>query len=185
MFHLLLTLLMVVTPGASPAATPAAASPFTLCKSTYALCTTAECTAVPGHPTQLSCACKVRTGYSAATKACTPVQSTPQGQVVQSRYYPIKGYQTCSNNRPWALCLDAPCVVDRNDPKKATCTCTSVANKGTYAYVSRYGSSYDELLCSTGIISSATIKQIEQITNFLKSQNLLPPSPMTVATPPR
>ncbi len=38
---------------------------FKVCKSTYALCTTAPCTPVAGSKDTVACACEVKIGYSA------------------------------------------------------------------------------------------------------------------------
>lgn len=38
---------------------------FKVCESTYALCTTAACTPIAGETDTVSCACEVKTGYSA------------------------------------------------------------------------------------------------------------------------
>src|ERR1700733_13268355 len=87
----------------------AQADNFTLCKSTFALCTKALCEPIPGKTDMVSCHCIVKTGYSAGTKPCQEVKKTDAGKMVYSRYYPIKSYVVCTNNRPWAWCLDSPC----------------------------------------------------------------------------
>ncbi len=158
--------------AADTGATSTGATSFTLCKATYALCTTAACTPVAGQKGNLNCPCSVHTGYSAGTKACQPVRHTSAGNVIYSRYYPVKTYAICSNDRPWAWCLDSPCTIDKNDPSKASCTCTAATNQTPYIIVTN---SYSKATCTTGIISSATLSGIEQITKFIKSQNLLPP----------
>lgn len=91
----------------------ALASKFYACKSKFALCTTAICTPTPGKKDTVSCDCKVKTDYSAATQQCQPVKKTNEGELVYSRYYPIKSYVVCANNRPWAWCLDKPCLIDK------------------------------------------------------------------------
>src|ERR1700678_2320504 len=108
---LLLLLLMITS---FPVAT--LATTFTACKSTYALCTTALCTPVPGKKDVVSCRCNVKTGYSAGTQACQDIKKTSKGEIIYSRYYPIKSYAVCSNNRPWGWCLDSPCTIDKKDP---------------------------------------------------------------------
>ena len=136
---------------------------FTLCKSTYALCTTAPCTLVAGQKDTVSCACDVKTGYSAGTEPCQGKVETAKGTQVRSRYYPVKSYAVCTNDRPWAWCLDKPCIIDKNDPTKAACACTSVKEEGNYVIVT---SKYAASTCTTGIISSATVTQIDQVTDF-------------------
>ena len=39
---------------------------------------------------------------------------------------------------------------------------------------------YTPATCSTGVISSATVQQIEQVTNYLKKTKSLPPFPVQV-----
>jgi hypothetical protein len=145
---------------------------FKLCESTYALCTTAPCTPVAGEEGTVSCACDVKTGYSARQEACQGVKETSEGKQVRSRYYPVKSYAVCSNDRPWAWCLDKPCTIDENDPTKATCACTTVDDQGAYVIVTE---TYTEATCTTGVISSATVTQIDEITDFLKTSSELKP----------
>jgi hypothetical protein len=68
----------------------------------------------------------VKTGYSAGQEACQGVNDTSEGKQIRSRYYPVKSYAACSNDQPWAWCLDKPCIIDENDPTKAACACTVV-----------------------------------------------------------
>src|ERR1700731_2922976 len=42
-----------------------------VCKSTFALCTIAQCDAIPGNDKQVSCHCTVNTSYSAGTEPCS------------------------------------------------------------------------------------------------------------------
>lgn len=62
-------------------------------------------------------------GYSVGTE-CEKPKTADDQTTVRSRYYPIPGYGSCSNEKPWAMCLDMPCVVDSNDKTKASCTCS-------------------------------------------------------------
>jgi hypothetical protein len=153
------------------------ADDYTVCKSTYALCTTARCTPVPGEEGTVSCGCSVKTGYSAGHHACQPVADTQEGKQVVSRYYPVKSLSICSNDRVWADCLDKPCTVDKNDPSKATCFCSTTKGKGPYVVV---GDSYTPQTCTTGIVSSATVKGNQEINAFLKSSGKLDPFPVKV-----
>ena len=161
----------------APASTPG----FTLCKSTYALCTTARCKPIPGQPGNLLCGCSVETGYSAGTHTCKPVRHTNAGDLIYSRYYPVKAYAVCSNARPWAWCLDVPCLVDKKNPARASCTCTVAKNQTPYVIV---GSGYDSSTCTTGIVSSATVQGITQIDAFIRSQHLLPNFTVKVVNTP-
>ena len=53
---------------------------FKVCQSTYALCTTAPCTPVAGTKDTVSCACEVKTGYSAGLEACQDAAATSGGR---------------------------------------------------------------------------------------------------------
>jgi hypothetical protein len=146
----------------------ARAQNFKVCKSTYALCTIARCDPIPGNDKQVACRCTVNRGYSAGQQACARAKETPNGTQIRSRYYPVHSYAVCSNDRPWAWCLDKPCLVDRNNPQAASCTCDLVKNLGDYVIVT---SDYTANTCTTGVISSATVKQITQVTDYLKTSS--------------
>jgi hypothetical protein len=161
-----------------PATAIAGGPDFIVCKSTYALCTTAACTPVPGKKNFVSCKRNVMTDYSAGLKACD--EKTSKGQLLRSRYHPISSYALCSNSRPWAWCLDAPCAIDKDNPSQAACKCSVVANQGDYVIVNADGK-YDDSSCTTGIYSSATVVQLDQVTEFLKTHDsVLQPVPIMV-----
>ncbi len=157
---------------------PAQAQTFKVCKGEFALCTIAPCDPIPGNDKQVACHCTVNQGYSAGQEPCQGVKQTPHGQQVRSRYYPVKSYAVCSNDRPWAWCLDKPCIIDKNNSRAALCTCDAVKNLGDYVIVT---SRYTPATCTTGVISSATVQQVEQVTDYLKNRTkLLPPFPIQV-----
>jgi hypothetical protein len=145
---------------------------FKVCKSTYALCTTAACTPVAGTKDTVSCACEVKTGFSAGLEDCAAEKDTSAGTEIKSRYFPVKSYAICTNDRPWAWCLDKPCIIDKGDPTKASCACTSVKDQGPYIIIT---DAYTDTTCTTGIISSATVTQVTQVTDFLKTDADLKP----------
>jgi hypothetical protein len=163
-FFLLINVVFVTT--GFHAAT-AQAPEFKVCKSKFALCTIAHCDPIPGNEKQVSCHCTVNTGYSAGQEPCQNEGQTPEGQQIRSRYYPVKSYAICSNDRPWAWCLDKPCIIDKNNPEAAACTCDAVKNLGDYVIVT---SAYTPGTCTTGVISSATVVQITQVTDYLKTK---------------
>jgi hypothetical protein len=81
----------------------------------------------------------------------------------------MRSYVACSNNRPWAWCLDSPCLVDADNPLQATATCTCRATsspKSTYIATSDF---YSAAACTTGIISSATTQDGNNIAQFWES----------------
>jgi hypothetical protein len=74
------------------------------------------------------------------------VKDTPDGQQIHSRPYPVKSFAICKNDRPWAWCLDKPCIIDKNNPEAAACTCDVVKNLGAYVIVT---SNYAPTTCTT------------------------------------
>jgi hypothetical protein len=163
--------------ASAAASAGATAADFRVCKSTYALCTRAKCTAELGNAKAATCACEVRTGYSVGSTPCQEPKQTNAGEQIRSRYYPIKSYAHCANNRPWANCYDKECVVAKDDPSKAACTCSVKENEGDYVRVT---GSYSVETCTIGLWSSATVSQLEEVTDFLKGQKDLKPFPLEV-----
>jgi hypothetical protein len=150
---------------------------YQVCKSTYALCTTAKCDrAAPGAKT-VSCSCEVRTGYSVGSSPCQEPTKTSAGEQIRSRFYPVKSYARCANNRPWANCFDKECVVDKDDPSKATCACQVKADEGDWVMVT---DSYSAETCTIGLYSSATVSRLQEVTDFLKGQKELQPFALQV-----
>jgi len=155
---------------------------FKVCESTYALCTTAACEPIAGDKDTVACACDVKTGYSAGEKPCTGEVKTDKGTQISSRYYPIKSYAVCNNDRPWAWCLDKPCVVDEADPTKASCACTVTKDQGAYLVVT---DTYTDTTCTTKMWSSATVTGVNQLTDFLKTNPDLKPFDIKVLNAPK
>jgi hypothetical protein len=156
----------------------AQADAFKVCSGEFALCTIAPCDPIPENDKQVACHCTVNKGYSAGQEPCQGVKETPDGQQIRSRYYPVKSYAVCSNDRPWAWCLDKPCIIDKNNPEAALCTCDAVKNLGDYVIVT---SKHTPATCTTGVISSATVQQIGQVTDYLKTKTkALPAFPIQV-----
>jgi hypothetical protein len=143
------------------------AQEFKACKSTFALCTIAPCDPISGNDKQVACHCTVNNGYSAGQQPCQGVKETPDGRQIRSRYYPVHSYAVCLNDRSWAWRLDRPCLIDSNNPEAALCTCDLVKDLGRYVIVT---SKYTAATCTTGVISSATVPQITQVTNYLRDK---------------
>ncbi len=176
-FSLAFALLILLAP---PAWAQGSTAGFKACTSTFALCTVAPCLPIPGNDKQVSCSCTVNKGYSASQADCQGVKDTAQGQQIFSRYSPVKSYAVCSKDQPWAWCLDKPCIIDKNNPNAAACTCDLVKNLGDYVIVT---ASATQATCTTGVISSATVQGITEITDFLKTTKTLKPYPIQVVTP--
>lgn len=156
------------------------AAEYIVCESTYALCTTAPCEPIAGQEGTVSCACEVKTGYSLGEKPCQAERDTAEGKKIKSRYFPIKSYAICANDRPWANCLDSPCIVSESNPAKAACACPVVKNQGPYVMVTE---TYDASTCTTGLWSSATVAGANQVTDFLKTSSELKPFEVRVVNP--
>ena len=74
--------------------------------------------------------------------------------------------------------MDKPCIIDKNNPEAAACACDAVRNLGDYVIVT---SADTPATCTTGVISSATVEQITEVTDYLKSKTkLLPPFPIEI-----
>lgn len=164
-----LTAMLLLTAFAASA--HAQDAPFKVCKSTYALCTTARCSPIPGKPDAVACKCDVRNGYSLGAQDCQDAPRPVAGTAVKSRYFPVASFVSCVNDRPWAFCLDAPCAIDA---KGGTATCTCSLKKGSDPYVI-VTDRYTRDTCSSGVISSATVDDVLQATEFLKTNQHLPP----------
>jgi hypothetical protein len=187
-------LVLILAAGPSPAKKPAAATPsapdagFVLCEGPYALCTRALCSPVPGPGPDggldglLSCKCSVQSGYSVGTMKCQAPRDTPAGKQIFSRYSPMRSYVSCNNNRPWAQCLDFPCLIDADNPLQATATCTCKLNppQGPYIATSDF---YSAAACTTGIISSALVSGGDNILQFWESETHTTVT-ITVLNPP-
>jgi hypothetical protein len=166
---ILLVLLLLAT--LLPQVTSAQGTGFKVCKSTYALCTTARCSSVPGSADAVACKCDVKTGYSLGAQNCEDPPAPAAGSPVRSRYFPVTSFVSCTNDRPWAFCLDSPCVIDAQGTT-ATCTCSLKRGKDPYVIVT---DRYTKDTCSTGIISSATVGDVLEATEFLKKNAQLAP----------
>ena len=142
-----------------------------MCKSTFALCTIAQCDPIPGNDKQVACHCTVNS-YSAGAEPCSGVSIHPTGSRSTRAIIRVKSYASCSDDRPWAWCLDEPYLVDKNNLVAATCTCDLVRNLGAYVIVTSH---YTPATCTTGIISSAAIPQIEQASASWKEAKVLMP----------
>lgn len=148
-----------------------------VCESTYALCTTAKCTPIEEGQGTVFCDCEVKTGYSVGGTPCHEPIESPEGKQIVSRYFPIKSYASCKNDRPWANCYDRPCTVDIDDPTRASCACNVVTNESPYVMVT---DTYSDETCTTGLYSSARVKDMLAVTDFLKTNEHLKPFDLKV-----
>jgi hypothetical protein len=58
--------------------------------------------------------------------------------------------------------------MDKNNPEAASCTCNKVSKLGDYVIVT---TDYTPATCTTGVISSATVQQITQVTDYIKTKS--------------
>jgi hypothetical protein len=163
----------------APAADPGS---FMVCHNEYALCTFAQCGSVQVQGAQATtmCACNVLKNLSVGKECAGPTKLADGQTQVMSRYHPITKYSRCSNNRQWAMCLDSPCTIDKTNPAKAQCQCSVVAD-GEGDWLVQPGTDQ----CTNGLISSATVVDLDQITDYLETQPNLQIPDFTVvnATP--
>jgi len=171
--RLLMFALSIVAGSCLPALSQAPATdpgPFKVCHEEYALCTLSQCGSVQvlGAQATTMCTCTVRNDFSVGKECAGPQPLGDQTQVM-SRYHPITTYSRCTNNRPWAMCLDSPCIIDpsnaadKTKPRQAQCKCSVMSGRGDWLV--QPGTAQ----CTNGMISSATVDDLDQITDFLEN----------------
>jgi len=128
-----------------------------ICEGPYVLCAYAKCIPIPGEKGKALCTCEVKSGYSIGNKNCQAKANTNADgyETLNSRYFPVKHYVCCHNNRSWANCYNAQCLVNPQDKSQAFCTCPMVKNQGDYMYANDACQTDG---CETGIISSYVVK---------------------------
>lgn len=153
-----------------------------ICEGPYVLCAYAKCIPMPGEKDKAFCTCEVKSGYSIGGKACqTKPDSIVNGyQTLDSRYFPVKKYVSCHNNRVWANCYNSKCVINEHDNTQAFCTCATVQNKGDYMLAT---DSCDNSGCESGMISSYVVTDavkefdgLKKISNYDKLPGYVPES---------
>jgi hypothetical protein len=172
----------IASPAIAATPTGSPAPSFTVCKGTFALCTTARCGGSGTDQTgkSIPCTCEVKQDFSVGTNACSTVPQGPptRGQALPSRYFPIQSTAVCEGPGKWAMCLDSPCIVDKNDPTKANCDCKLMYSKN-YVVIAATAS---DSMCKSAIWSSATVDDVIGVTGFLFAQNppQLKPFPINI-----
>jgi hypothetical protein len=124
-----------------------------LCYQRYALCTKAACVPSRHDPGIVDCRCVVEDGYSFGFTSCH--ERAPRGHRLVSTF---SMQHTSANTRAltctdgvWANCLDMTCTIDRHDPTKAVCRCTSTESASFFAF----GGHCDTSTCHSVIWSGA------------------------------
>ena len=130
-----LALAVLAVPAPALAQTPA----NVFCQGTYALCIKAPCDLIPAPPigdgkeiivNSAMCRCDVVDGWSMGPAPC----DARTERTVHGRTYLMSTYSNLYNkedktlfcesqDQVWAWCYGAPCLIDENTPKKATCNC--------------------------------------------------------------
>jgi hypothetical protein len=137
----------------------------TICDTDYALCTSAKCTPDPDTPTAKAvCDCAVESGQNCGMRttcdARAPVDASGTTLLISTYSFaeaPIKDVMTCTGANYWTDCLDAPCVVNPQNPKTAICTCKLISPDDpnyNQAFVA-YGGGCDTGTCHVGYWSGA------------------------------
>lgn len=131
-----------------------------VCRSRYALCTSAQCIPDPLDSSKTICFCDILEGPSLGNLPCderTPYTDNEGAEHVISTFsfeqLDRKQLMTCPDDTPWSNCLDQPCTADPQNPAKAICSCKLV-RKGIWQ---TYGGNCDTDTCETGYWSGATV----------------------------
>ena len=131
-----------------------------ICTQEYALCTSAPCIPDPRNPDYAICSCVVENGDSAGYQTCdkrTPKKGPFKARQVSSTFsfkqFNSKKSMSCARGKPWTDCLDAPCIINPMDKKKAICSCKINHDQ---AFIT-FGGGCDVNTCATGFWSGATI----------------------------
>jgi hypothetical protein len=149
--------------------------PFQVCHDEYALCTFSECGRVQvlGAEATTMCTCRIQNDFSVGKECAGPTKLGNGQTQVMSRYHPITTYSRCTNSRQWAMCLDSPCTIDptnpadKNKPQQAQCKCSVVSGQGDWLVQPETDQ------CTSGLISSATVVDLDQITDYLETHREL------------
>ncbi|MGC1496162.1 MAG: hypothetical protein WA790_10160 [Sulfitobacter sp.] len=144
-----------------------------VCRSKFALCTSAPCVPDPSAPgDQAICTCEVTEGPNFADKtrckdrgpkAIATIKGMAATQIISTYAFvqaTTKPVMTCANDTPWTDCLNAKCIVDPKDPLKAICTCPyyDAEKSGKVATFVTYGGSCNTSTCETAVWSAATVE---------------------------
>ena len=152
-----LTLLFIVSLYLSD--TSAANSPRAIvCAQTYALCTSARCIPDPEDASKTICECVVQQGKSAGFGSCEKRKPTIDQHDVMHlistfsfEQFSMKKSMNCAKGQPWSNCVDMPCTVDPQNPKRALCICRLHLAEDFFTF----GGNCDSKSCANGFWSGA------------------------------
>jgi hypothetical protein len=142
------------------------------CRSKYGLCPAAKCVQDPNNKNQGICDCQVAEGdnYTYGNKSCDdlkPYLGDNGEEYIYSTFSPIlteQGYDTilCPSSGVMLNCMNKKCVVDKDDKKKATCTCDITPDSNSWVTLNKIGS---KSRCT--YLSGAPIDMEVALTNFI------------------
>jgi hypothetical protein len=145
--------------------------PFVSYYGKYALCTNAKCV-YDNNKQLLNCYCNVKKGLAVGSKQATrtpPYNYRPyhirDNKYIFSLYSGINqailAKQTCTSGT-WGDCLDKVCVIDKNNPSKAICSCTPYATSNwiTFQY------NKNKNTCGCNNLSGATNTAYQNIEKY-------------------
>ncbi len=147
---------------------------FKVCQSTYALCTTASMHAGRGHQGYRGLRLRGEDGlFGRSSKIARPKKWRQAPEQKSSRViFRSRAMPSAPMTGPGSV-LDKPCTIDKDDPTKASCACTSVKDQGPYIIIT------DTLTSITPAPRTSTPRrrwtQVTQVTDFLKTNADLKP----------
>lgn len=106
-----------------------------VCHNVYALCNAAECTPIAGIKNKALCSCSIWTGKNVGFSSCESrkLKANDYGDQQLRSTFSFGGYHfkvmKCDYAASWASCLDQPCLADKNNPRRAYCTCQIMSSQ--------------------------------------------------------
>lgn len=144
---------------------------LTMCKSRYALCTSAPCKLIKNKPGKTSCKCTIENGYNFATQPCNKLKAHKTKNGTHRIYSTFsinemhdgKRITECPKSTEWSDCLNHICTVDPKNSKKAICECAlRKSNKNWYTM----GANNNKKFCSKSKWSGAHKKDFYNTRKF-------------------
>lgn len=154
----LLAVVLIAPQGARAADTTGG---DTVCDGQYALCSSAQCHAIDGDPTRVTCDCEGPfRGQNVANTTCKSREKSLMStfsmwDFTATATKTAKQSMFCggANAGAWAFCLDAPCKVENG---KTSCTCQLKPASDYYTFTETCpGSAADQKAACSKIWSAA------------------------------
>jgi len=162
--RLIISLLLL---GSSGGELLAADPEFTICEGSYALCSAAPCTPTPLAdenglsiaPTDAVCDCVFAQGANVAPGSCADREAeVDQGRLVSTYSFGLMAIQPTMicDGGAYTDCFGYPCIVDNDDPTRASCTCAIIDNELDQPFATQ-GGQCDLDSCRETLWSAATV----------------------------